>query len=290
MKQIDNYFHDQVDKSLYHYTGIDSLVGMAETKTLWASSVSYMNDSEEIIYACKVLEDVLKPRLEIESVKNPEVEFLKQFHEWINLHKSTVSTIFIFSLSEKSSLLSQWRSYTPHSKGVSIGFSPKKLNSIAKSNKLRIAKCLYEKDDQEEVLNILIENLLISFRKERLDKNPTLGHPKQRYYSFFARFRSDVLQVLSIIKNHSFKEEQEWRLISEYYLNHTEPKLKFRQGASMLVPYIELNLGEDKPSFEKVILGPSQHQNLSMSALSMFLINKGLCSRVQNCSIPYREW
>ena len=290
MRKIDEYFHNEVDKSLYHYTGIDSLVGMGETKKLWASNVYYMNDSEEVIYACKVLESVLKPRLVSPAKNDPEIEFLKQFHEWINHFKYTVYNIFIFSLSEESSLLSQWRSYTPHSKGVSIGFSPERLNFLAKHNKLRIAKCLYEKGDQEEILNSLIEKLLITFRKERPYSQPTLGFPQQRYHSFLEQFRGDILQILSIIKNSSFREEQEWRLISEYYPSYVTPEINFRQDASMLVPYVELYLGDDNPLFEDVILGPSQHQNLSMAALSMFLSNKGLCNKTVNCSIPYREW
>ena len=54
--------------------------------------------------------------------------------------------------------------------------------------------------------------------------------------------------------------------------------------------YIELGLGESRPLFKKVILGPSQHQNLSMSALSMFLGNKKLSNNTVNSGIPYREW
>lgn len=290
MKQVGDYFHDEVDKSLYHYTSIYSLVGIAETNSLWASNVYYMNDSEEIVYANRLLENTLKPRLTSNGSDDQETEFLKQFYEWSNKFKYTTHNIFIFSLSEEPSLLSQWRSYTPHSKGVSVGFSPDKLNSIVKNNGLRIAKCLYEKDEQEEILNSLIEKLLITFRHERPDKHPTYGFPETRYHSFLEQFRGDILQVLSIIKNHSFSEEQEWRLISEFFPNDLSTEIKFRQGAAMLVPFVEINLGEDKPLFEEVILGPSQHQNLSMSALSMFLANKNLCNKTVNCVIPYREW
>lgn len=103
----------------------------------------------------------------------------------------------------------------------------------------------------------------------------------------------DILQLFAIIKNPSFKEEREWRLISKYYDKYTVPDVKFREGASMLVPYTEIKIGGKKsgqPIFERVYLGPSQNINLSMSALSSFLSNKGTCNEVVYSGIPYREW
>ncbi len=291
MRQINDFFQNTIDSVFYHYTGIDSLVGISETNALWASNVYFLNDSEEIIYASNVLEQVIQPRLIFSNQDDdPEIELLKQLQEWAKHFRTTTYNIFIFSLSEQASLLSQWRSYTPHGKGVSIGFLPETLNMLAKKHELRFAKCLYELHEQEEILGSLIEKLLITFRHEQQDIDITNQPPEQCYYSFLERFRSDVLQVLSIIKNRAFVEEQEWRLISKYYPRYDIPNIKFRKGASMLVPYIELDLGDNKPVFERVILGPSQHQNLSMSALSMFLNNKKLSAQTQNCVIPYREW
>jgi hypothetical protein len=249
-----------------------------------------MNDSKEITHACDVLEDVLLPRMAFGVQNNTESEFLKQFRDWVSECRTTTYNLFVFSLSEEASLLSQWRSYTPHGKGVSIGFSSDVLNDLAQSSHLRIAKCLYERADQEEAIKSLVEKLLTTFRQEQPSIDITKAHPSQCYHPFLEKFRSDVLQVLSIIKHEAFKEEREWRLISPYYPKFTVPAIKFREGASMLVPYIELKLGEARPIFEKVILGPSPHQNLSMSALSMFLRNQSLCNQTVNCVIPYREW
>jgi hypothetical protein len=61
----------------------------------------------------------------------------------------------------------------------------------------------------------------------------------------------------------------------------------------MLVPYIEIDISPSAPStrlFEQVCLGPTQYLDLSMSALSDFLANKGVCSQVSHTSIPYRKW
>lgn len=290
MQQIEQYFSKDVDRTLYHYSGVGSLMGMAATKSLWASNVYYMNDSTEIVHACNVLENVLRTRLAFGNPASSETEFLKQFQNWVNSCRSTTYDLFVFSLSEEPSILSQWRSYTPHGKGVSIGFPQNLLTSIMQKSNLRIAKCIYDNHEQEEILGGLVEKLLITFRQDESTIDLTKAPQSQSYHPYLESFRSDVLQVLAIIKHKAFEEEKEWRLISEYYPMHTIPSIKFREGASMLVPYIEIPLGESKPYFEKIILGPSPHQNLSMSALSKFLSNQNLCGHTENCTIPYREW
>jgi len=282
---------NSIEQPLYHYTGVNSLLGIARTKSLWASNVFYLNDSSEIVHACKVLEEVLLPRFAFGKPTSPEYEFQRQFREWVGTCKTTPYNVFVFSLSEQPSLLSQWRSYTPHGKGVSVGFSEGTIKSLSELSDLRIAKCLYKAADQESVLRTLLDELLTTFQRERSNIDTTQAHPTQCYHPFLEeRFRGDVLQVLSIIKHPAFEEEREWRLISPYYARYTVPAIKFREGASMLVPYIELPLGEVKPYFSSVILGPSQHEHLSMSALSMFLSNQGLCNVTSNSVIPYREW
>ena len=44
------------------------------------------------------------------------------------------------------------------------------------------------------------------------------------------------------------------------------------------------------PIFEIVMLGPSQHHDLSLSALSTFLSKQNICKNSDYCNIPYREW
>lgn len=289
MRKVSDLFVNEIGRPLYHYTGIGSLLGISKTKSLWASNVYYLNDSKEIIQACDVMDDVLKPML-IFGGNEPNKIFLAQFKEWAESFRRETYNLFVFSLSEEPSLLSQWRSYTPHGKGVSIGLSPETLNRLVQYCDVKLAKCIYARHEQENVLSELIQMLLTTFQQKVHEIDVTKAHPTQCYHPFLETFRGDVLQVLSMIKHEAFKEEQEWRLISNYYPNYTLPAVKFREGASMLVPYIELPLGENKPYFQGVLLGPSPHPNLSNSALSMFLSNQRLCNSAGYCGIPYREW
>lgn len=291
MKQVDDFFSPTASKSLYHYTGIGGLLGIVETRKIWASHAYYLNDSKEILHACEVFGRVISGS--IIDYQNEEREFLAQFTTWLETFRSNAFHVFIFSLSEERSLSSQWRSYTPHGKGVSLGFSSNILNRILQSSGFRLAKCLYKHEEQVELMKSLLEKMLETFRQRLPHLDITRNHPPQKYYGFLEKFRGDLLQVLSIIKHTAFEEEREWRIVSPYFEKYTVPEIKFREGSSMLMPYIEIDLSKnngEQELFEEVVLGPSQHANLSMSALSSYLSNKKACQRTGNSNIPFRKW
>jgi len=73
----------------------------------------------------------------------------------------------------------------------------------------------------------------------------------------------------------------------------TSPVL-FREGTSMLVPYVEFNLlqEKDKPiALEHIFLGPTPNINISMNSLTMFLAKNGVNPKkgITYCEIPYRQ-
>jgi hypothetical protein len=66
--------------------------------------------------------------------------------------------------------------------------------------------------------------------------------------------------------------------------------VKFREGKSMLIPYIEIKLREDGGiNIPKMWIGPTPHSSLSASAISKFLENeKCFAYKDQVCTpIPY---
>jgi hypothetical protein len=296
MKTVDDFFNLAPEKSLFHYSSIGALLGIEKSETLWASNVYYLNDGEEIIYAKRIFEKLIgEKQLQVEG---KEAEFLIQFREWLKPFGDKAFNLFVFSLSEEQNQLSQWRSYTPHGRGISIGFSPLIVNKIAQKNSLRIAKCCYDQQEHKDVMNSLLQKMIITFNQHSPNIDPKGFSVHQRYHIFIEQFRGDILQVFAIIKNPAFKEEKEWRLISNYFPKYTVEEIKYREGASMLVPYIELNLERwhNPPQhshpvlFESVCLGPSPYSELSFNALSQFLSNKKVTHLTINSRVPYRKW
>lgn len=288
MREVDSFFSPTADRVLYHYTGIRGLLGIVDSRSVWASHIYYLNDSKEILHACEVLGQLLAKNADVGDAA--EREFTKQFGEWLGSFRRDAFHIFVFSLSEEPSLLSQWRSYTPHGKGVSLGFSPAVLNHVLTKPGFRIARCLYTNAEHEELMRTLLERMLITFRQRQANLDTSRERPSQKYHPFLEEFRNDLLQVLSIIKHPAFREEKEWRIVSPYFPKYTVADVMFREGASMLLPYTELKLPADGNLFEEVILGPSPDTNLSFSALSAYLSNRRVCNRTVNSHIPLRKW
>jgi hypothetical protein len=287
MRTIDEIFSKEPQIILYHYTGINGLIGIAESKKIWATNIYYLNDAAEITHASDILIKEISKRKE--SSMSEEKDFLEQFLEWLKSFRN----IPYHLLTEEGNLLSQWRSYTPHGKGVSIGFEPNALMRKIKAQNFKIGKCLYLPDEQETLMSDLLDRMLITFHNEKHSYNSSRFHPSQKYFGIMENFKGDILQVFSIIKHPKFSEEKEWRLVSPYFPKYTVPEIKFREGASMLVSYIEVDLGDIRDGetiFEEVYFGPTPHVNLTMFSLSSYLSNKRVCRRTINSCIPYREW
>jgi hypothetical protein len=135
----------------------------------------------------------------------------------------------------------------------------------------------------------LVDKMLETFRQRLPMINTSDRDPSQKYHGFLDEYRAPMLQVLAVIKHPAFAEEQEWRIVSPYFPRCTAPQIKFREGASILKPYIDIPLPTGIV-FDQVILGPTERNELGHAALSTFLSNKRLCNNTVSSMIPYREW
>jgi hypothetical protein len=304
MRDIDRFFMQKPKSSLFHYTGVKALMGIAEGRKIFASNAYYLNDSQELLLGVEMLRN-LALEIACATSNGDESEFLKQLANWLRSFSVMPYPIFVCSLSEEGSLLSQWRSYTSHGKGVSIAFSSDMVCRIAKLSDCFIAKCIYDRAGQLSIIRELLELLLTSYRKDSPSVN-SAGAPAdkqygvhftdttmdERFHAYFEGFRFEFMRVFALLKHDSFSEEKEWRIIFAKNDVHAHNVIKFREGASMLVPYVELPLSDEKDDhiFASVTLGPSRHANLSMLALADFLRISKACTRVSNSNLPYREW
>ena len=287
MNSLSPYFVPKPSVNLYHYTGFSSVVGMSKSKAIWATSIHYLNDAMELVAACEAIDWLLAPTKSF-SREGKYLEFVQQFSDWIDSTRTdTDQHLFIFSLSEADSQLSQWRSYTPHGKGICLGFSPEQVVQLAQGPHTKIGKCIYEQPDQLKLLELLISELWGNFGRHAAVF--TVTKPSRgAYWPFFNAHALQIYQVLALIKHKSFSEEREWRIISGLYGNLDTCGI--REGKSMFTPYIELHFPGEGPWFNSVMLGPSPHRELSLTTLRAFMQNNNFCDNVNVCGIPYREW
>lgn len=304
---MDNLdFSAELDFDLYHYTSIDTLFNIVEnSKSIRASCVSYMNDSKEFAYGLNFLEEIAATRLKVLGEKIEAIQLAGQQETkrdsilhvalkiLLKLHikqskESPLTPYFSFSLSRQENLLSQWRSYTPHSGGVSIGFSPDKIREITSNGHISLVKCIYVKEEQEEYINRLLDDYLEIFLAKFPDMD-NLQYSEKLHEWLNAYLIRDVSRCLLLLKHPTFKEEEEWRLISQFCPDFDKAGVKYQSRNNFLFPYIDIGLG-GHPFFSSVLLGPSAHSKLSLQSLANYLAREMPEMPIESCGIPYREW
>jgi hypothetical protein len=224
------------------------LIGIFESKTIWATSVHHLNDSEEYMHANRLLQkEIAKRREDSVSAGRPILKWLEMFDEDELMRKAHV---FIVSFSEKSDLLSQWRAYTRCDDAYSIGFTASELEQAISASGGLLVKCVYQPEEQELLIGNLLDYLYKhELRSERLKGSKSCG--------WMGRFIGVMVSVLAAMKNPSFEEEQEWRIVIGLDSKQT---MFFRSGRFGIVPYYKLPLTTDehkKLILSDVMIGPT---------------------------------
>lgn len=279
-------YADVPRERLYHYTTYHGLRGIVSSRKLWASDVRYMNDSAELKHTVDLIRAEVNHRL---RSGHPQPSILTLFLDWVSHRIINGHLVFAASFRANGNLLSQWRAYSTPGKGVSIGFNPSLIVACAQRQRFEIGRCIYEPETQRQLISQVIDAV------EALAVDQAETAPSER----FATLESDLLRLAAILKHPSFREEEEWRIISPVITDgpgtvHLESPVRFREGTSMLVPYTEFSLtqGTEQPlAIEHVFLGPTANQELSLNSLDLFLGQQGIRpgAGVDYCQIPYRQ-
>lgn len=276
--------------TLFHYTALKSLEGITQEKCLWATDIHYFNDAAEMRHIVQLLSTEIDHRIDADT---DDERVLLQLREWLAERLPEGNMVFVTSFTESGNLLSQWRGYCLPGQGVSLGLEPVVLERCAVEQSFQVGRCIYERDDQLRLASRLIDAIL-ELAHIRGAAPPNKKHPSQSFHAVFEEIENALLRIGALVKHPSFGEEKEWRAVSPALTNYVETPIRYRAGASMLVPFINFSLlsaGETKLHIQYVFLGPTPNVSLSMNSLSRMLakhVTGGF--QVQYCGIPYRTW
>lgn len=272
------------------------LLGIVATGRIWATKIRYLNDLSE---SEKIWDFVLeRVRSRIETGNNKIKESSTKILEIAKRRR--LSTDFVASFSEDSDSLSQWRSYCPDGRGVSIGFSTSSLRSqwIAdpKGGKSAFVghnfnKIRYLPHENDGSLDPEIDELL------RLCSEMGTFEGFKGPITAEEFFIAWVSLTSTRYKHKAFEQEKEWRL-ALLKPHKPMPHQRFRPGQSMLIPYVEVELNRDikyelLPDYfiKEVYVAPSPNEALSREAIqSLFIANDHPEVKVISSVIPYRHW
>ncbi|WP_439106841.1 DUF2971 domain-containing protein [Congregibacter sp.] len=273
------------DKTLYHYTSLSGLMGIVESGALRASDVRYMNDSAELRHTLSLLQKHITERIN-SGADDPVL--LNKLLEWLSHRIANGPMLFGASFRVNGNLLSQWRGYSNHSKGVSLGFNPEHVHECARRQAFQVAACQYDSAFQAALIEQIVDGV------EVLAAARPQSESDDGWAPVFEEIEGDLLRIAALLKHPSFEEEQEWRIVSPLITPTRGMPVHFREGDAMLVPYylFELTARESGGiDLDHVFIGPSANINLSTNSVALFLTKLQAEPRrgISYCQIPYRK-
>src|ERR1035437_2499175 len=288
-KILNEVLSHRPDGPLYHYTKQAGFLGIIRSKQIWATHTQYLNDTREFLHAVQVLRkeltlsraahgdetvrDVIGAMdsgLPAPQVTNDEKRAaLREMWESVsNAAEVARINVCVASFSEIRDSLSQWRAYAPRG-GFCIGFGGDRLAQLVVAHGFYLAPGLYDRDEQQRLVRALIEEVL----EENIERQRQ-ANPVSHYLPPGGNLRAYLNCYSPILKDPSFAEECEWRIISSPQMC-SGSQFDFREGNSMLIPFYRFPLhGEAGPPhqraipLEEVVVGPTPDPDRSAAPAS----------------------
>jgi len=253
-EQVNTFAKEPVPSVLYHYTDGPGLIGILESQSLWATSIDFLNDPNEVSYGTKLIADEIEKMNRSEDPYFLSLSFMMDFVEKDRKSNENLFTNrYVISFCEKAEVLSQWRAYGKNGTGYCIGFAFEGGTSIGThpdeilgdhfADYGRPRQILYDGDMQREIMRasmLKIQKLATDRLKEySIDPSSDFAF---RVYSSIGR--KIVIELLPLIKKPEFHEEREWRILAHH--NPTISNLRFRTSRNIVTPYLKTGFYIDR--------------------------------------------
>jgi Protein of unknown function (DUF2971) len=265
---------------LFHYTSLSGVEGILRDRAVWASSLHFMNDSEEWSYSFGLAKERLLTRFDERPEKQWSI-FISRLVETLDTHLGM--NVCVFSLSEMQNQLSQWRAYCPREGGYSISFDVEYLTRQLNEQGFQLTKCEYDLRRQRRLIDRIISDSLSLAGtlpgKRSLD---TLVSAVQQ------KLFLGLISVASALKHPDFMEEREWRAFKIVPLD--DRNITYHLKNSLAIPHHVLKLDVIKEFFPigGIMVGPNPHQRLAYRGVSLMAGRFGI-TKIGSSQTPYRN-
>lgn len=307
-------------KTLYHYCSTETFLSIITSQSIWLSDVGKSNDKNETCVLRKYFyEYIYKKMLSLNdgiekeccrfllaSVKSDgfdkstdilnREDLAKQF---IDRYKQTRT--YCFCLSEQKDTLGQWRGYADNGNGISIGFSTKYLERInTRSVFCPVSNFHLWSVSYNNQLKDLDEICKIIYDTTEKDTPP----------KFLSCVLDKVFYFSTIVKDKSFREEKEWRVIitnndsyakkdlldfslfskiadENYHAWFEIPQLKYTARLDDIVSHIEVGIKDMQSAINSIIIGPKS--KLTERDIKQLLISKGIIANMDDKAIVIKR-
>ena len=274
---------------LYHFTTLDGFLGIIRNSELWATDIRYLNDTSEFRTVPDLAAENLIEAMDLEGQNDDLIDSYRPLF----VQAGKPAYVASFSAEISGDDLSQWRAYGGDHSGICLGFSPNYLRRIG-------TQFLNEPSDPGWAKTSGFNDPLIDC--QYLDgKNPedkkTIS-PNIKDLLDHSRENGAIAAMASAmysagVKHKGFHAEKEWRVVLVRDCEAPSNRLSFRASRSLIIPYvgIPLKIGKEPVTIERIVLGPTPHEEMAKKSVEMVLKRHGVEFRkVANSNIPYRNW
>lgn len=280
-KALEEQFRNEIDKqiektdeykdTLYHYTGIHSLMGMVETDNLWMSKGTFLNDSSELFYFRDVLKAVLH-KMDVPHDKIGWQLYVEELEKAMDRFLSEIEDggfeVYIFSLSHSPDSLALWYNYAK-GEGYNLGFSGKDLLAGIKDSpeKGGLLHGLVEYNRQKQEL-ILMRLLTGTFKVTAQFEGKIIEKALAEH------FFKVITTCAVFFKDPTFASEEEYRIAMINKMGSPEAEVRFRAQNGVIIPYIAVNFEERLP-ISHITIGPKNNIDIAKRGVEQYLKTKG---------------
>lgn len=265
-KLFFNPFSNDNPKTIYHYTSLQGLKSIIETQKIYCTNINFLNDKKEYKYGVDLILGIIK-NLKNEDSNTHILEMVE-----MNIDLIFNSERYVICFSKNGDLLSQWRAYANHGRGVAIGFDFK-LFKTTTEQVLRGKHIEYVEDYQNKRIKDFIQ-IIIQFYEKKKD---IIDWEDSTYDKTVAKIVIKYLEdIIAYYKNPCFDEEKEYRFQYEIDGINTlkgDEEILFRTSEIMLIPYIEL-----QPQYNTFVEGKTKgnddHNTYPLHPIKQFPISK----------------
>lgn len=266
------FSNDKVPTILYQYSCSDTFKAILDSQVMWATHWKCLNDKKELKYGFKLIKKA------VEHIKThatvPRSRFVDQFLNFISIDDQILDSfdntlicesellnniqLFMISFTEKPDDLGQWRGYGNGYNSVSMGFSTKELLTNRHPDyqwkcTYLLEKVIYDEEKQFTLIAGYL-GLVCATINDTLSNCPSgnifKDHPEE-----IEDLLTYLIVILLCIKEKSWKDECEWRIISYPALFNAALRkmedydlpIKIRKKKGKDILYIELPVFFNSP-------------------------------------------
>ena len=228
---------------LYHYCSLETFEKIIKNHTIRFSDITKSNDSDELIFICKLYWKFLNKKVKF----NPLKFFIKESSQDL-IH-------YAFCLSEKGDDLSQWRGYAPNG-GVAIGFDTSFLKKMCDNIETTLIDEKHQFKGFDKIKYIDIKEKDKELRQNWEDIKNEFGKMPTYSQENFAIILNKLLELSNTYKNSAFKNECERRLYFCNYIGNDNTKIKYNN--QYITQYMDMyyDIVFDFSMIKEIIIGP----------------------------------